>query len=383
MTRPLRVAALLALAVALVTGCAVRPMDMPLPGTRYGKPTYQVRVEFSNVLTLPLRTHVELNGAKVGLVESVSVRPAPNAHVPSLPADKQPYYQAGAVLVIDKQVVLPVETKVEMAQGTLFGDTFVKLSIPPQTSGKTLAQGDTIPITQTKQAVNVEDYMTAVVGWVTGGNVPYVQNFVSSINQAFPAEPGDFKEFMAKTAVALERIGQSTAQLSAMLNNATAVLDTLGHADDVWRLIFDGAPVLLGVVGRVLPQVLYFVDAIRDLAGYANDSLVDPNNPTTGARTAAVHRFLDVWTPLAQAIIAAPNQLPRTLGAVDALLENKVIPFLSARGRPYLTISDVVPQTPPDALTGDPVADARIVAANEQAFRDRVTPVLRLVGLVR
>ncbi|MFF2551497.1 MlaD family protein [Nocardia sp. NPDC058058] len=371
------------LTVISVGGCAVRPLDMPLPGTRYGKPTYQVRVEFGNVLSLPLKTKVELNGAQVGIVESVTVRPRPDAHVPELAADQQPYYQPTAVLAIDRDVHLPAETTVEMAQQTLFGDTFVKLSIPQRNSGRMLSQGSVIPITQTKQATSVEQYMTAVVSWVTGGNVPFVQSFVTSVNQAFPADTGDFREFMAKFSVTIERMGASTGQLSAILNNATAALDTFRQAEDVWRFVFDQAPVLLGVVQQVLPDIMYFVDSISELAAYAGDILVDKANPQVGKRVDRINRFLDVWTPLAQAIIATPNEVPRTLAAVDALLQNKIVPFLSARGLPSLVITDIAPRTAPELLTGDPEADARIIAANDQAFRDRVNPILKLVGLVR
>ncbi|WP_169815515.1 MlaD family protein [Nocardia inohanensis] len=376
-----RTATLGMLTVATVSGCAVRPLDMPLPGTQYGKPTYQVRVEFGNVLSLPLKTKVELNGAQVGVVESVSVRPRPDATVPSLPADQQPYYQPTAVLVIDQDVKLPAETEVEMAQTTLFGDTFVKLTIPAQHSGRTLGQGGVIPITQTKQASTVEQYMSAVVSWVTGGNIPFVQSFVTSVNQAFPADPGNFQDFMAKLSVSIERIGQSTGQLSTILNNATAALDTFRQAEDVWKFLFDDAPVLLAIVEKVLPDVMYFIESIRDVAAWAGEYLIDPANPKSKTRVQSLYRFLDVWTPLAQALMAAPDQVPRTLESVNALLGNKIVPFLSARGR--IELSDVAPQTPASALTGDAETDARIVAANEQAFRDRVNPVLKLVGLMR
>ncbi|QLY29511.1 MlaD family protein [Nocardia huaxiensis] len=379
-----RIAVLGVVTVSSVTGCAVRPLDMPLPGTRYGKPTYQVRVEFGNVLSLPLKTKVELNGAQVGIVESVSVRPRPDANVPGLPADQyQPYYQPTAVLAIDSAVKLPVETRVEMAQQTLFGDTFVKLTLPQGGSGRMLGQGGVIPITQTKPASTVEQYMTAVVGWVTGGNIPFVQSFVSSVNQAFPADSGDFREFMSKLTVTIERMGTQTGELSAILNNATAALETFRQAEDVWRFVFDQAPVLLDVVQKVLPDILYFVDEIRGLAGYAGQVLIDTSDPKVGKRVTMINRFLDVWTPLAQALIATPDEVPRTLEAVNALLSNKIVPFLSARGLPSFALSEVVPQTPASALTGDPEADARITAANEQAFRDRVNPVLKLVGLMR
>ncbi|MEV6768520.1 MlaD family protein [Nocardia sp. NPDC051030] len=372
-----------AVTVASVAGCSVRPLDLPLPGTTYGKPTYEVQVEFGNVLSLPLKTKVELNGAQVGVVDSVKVRSRPDANVPELAADQQPYYQPTAILAIDKNVHLPAETKVEMAQQTLFGDTFVKLTLPEKPSGRMLSQGSVIPITQTKQPSTVEQYMTSVVSWVTGGNIPFVQTFVSSVNQAFPADSGDFKDFMAKLSVSIERIGQSTGQLSAILNNATAALDTFRQAEDVWKFVFQDAPVLLDVVQKVLPDVMHFVDSLRDISSWAGSYLIDPNNPRVKWRNTTVNRFLDVWTPLAQAVIATPNQIPRTLEAVNALLNNRIVPFLSARGLPSFTIADVVPQTSPTLLTGDPEADARIVAANEQGFRDRVSPILKLVGVTR
>jgi phospholipid/cholesterol/gamma-HCH transport system substrate-binding protein len=360
---------------AVLAGCAVRPLDLPLPGTQMSVPTYTVKVEFGSVLNLPLRTRVELNGAVVGMVQEVDVRADPNASVPSLGPDKQPYYLAVATLQIDKKVELAAETMVEVRQHTLFGDSFIGLTSPEKPSGRTLSDGDTIPITQTRPADALEDYMTAVVGWVNGGSIPFIQDFLGDVNKAFPENPADLEEFLRKSTVTVHRIAESNDQLSRMLDNAGQVLDIAGQADDLWRFVFGDVPVLMETVERVLPEIVKFLAGIRDLAAWGAQ--------VGEARAKSVNDVLGVWTPILQSIIMSPNTIPKNMAAMDALLRNKIGPFLSANGRPNIIVSDVVPQTPASALTGDPAKDARIVAANEQAFRDKVTPVLRMLGFIR
>ena len=338
-------------------------------------PTYRIDVEFGSVLNLPLRTRVELNGAVVGMVENVDVRSDPDASVPSLAADKQPYYLAIATLQIDSKVELPAETTVEVRQHTLFGDLFIGLNLPEKPSGRTLTDGDTIPITQTRPADALEDYMMAVVGWVNGGSIPFIQNFLTDVNSAFPQRPADFEKFLQKSTLTLHRIAESNDQLAQVLDHASQVIDVAGQAEDVWRFVFADTSVLLDVVLRVLPDLVTFVRGIRDIGAWGGE--------VGDVRAQSVTDALGAWTPVLQSIIMSPNTIPKNMAAIDALLSNKIGPFLAANGRPNIIVSDVVPQTPASALTGDPDKDARIIAANEQAFRDKVTPVLRMLGFVR
>lgn len=358
-----RAVAVLALPAILVAGCAVRPMDFPLPGTRLGKPSYQINVEFDNLASLPVKTNVELNGTKVGLVDNVKVRPAPGETVPGLPADKQPYYRATAVLDIEDDVQLPAETIVEMTSHTVFGDTYLKLDLPVQGSGRMLKSGDTIPITQTKPGIQVEDYLTAVTSWVNGGNLPFIQGFLRNVNGAFPDDHGEFQEFLRESTLAVHRIGDSNDELSRVLDNANLIINTVGAATEVWKFLFADAPALLAVIQRVIQPIFDFANGWRDLGDFINDEA----SPTKNDRLLRLNTAIDTITPLVQAILCSPNQVPRTLAAVDAFLQNKLVPFLGARGLPSLTISDIRPENP----------------ADDQAFHDRVAPVLHMLGLMR
>ncbi|GAB20124.1 Mce family protein [Gordonia effusa NBRC 100432] len=348
---------------------------MPLPGARIDGDTYEIKVEFESVLNLPLRTRVELNGATVGMVNSVDVRAVPNAHIPNAEPDHQAYYRATAILNIKNNVELPVETTVDVRQHTVFGDTFIGLTIPTKSSGRLLHDGDTIPLAQSKPADAVEDYVMTVVGWVNGGSIPFIQSFLTNVNSAVPADAGEFKKFIVNGTVALHRVAESNDKLSHILNRAEALIADAGRADDVWQLLFQRAPVLLKVVQSVFPSVMYLVEGIRDIAKWGTQA-----GPS---RNAVITTFLGVWTPVIQSIMLAPDEIPRTMSAVAAVLQNKIVPFLSGQGRPNVIITDIRPETPKSALTGDPKRDAKIVAANDQAFRNRLLPVLKMLGFVR
>ncbi|MFW0789580.1 MlaD family protein [Gordonia sp. CPCC 205333] len=362
-------------ALSLLGGCAVRPLDLPLPGAQIDGDTYVVKVEFESVLNLPLRTRVELNGATIGIVSSVDVRAVPDAHIPNTPPEHQAYYRATAVLNIQNNVHLPVETTVDVRQHTIFGDTFVGMTIPQKTTGRMLADGDVIELSQTKPADAVEDYIMTVVGWVNGGSIPFIQSFLTNVNRAVPADARVFEKLLKDGTLALNRIAGANGKLSHILDRAEKIIDNAGKADDVWHLLFAKAPVLLKVVQSVLPSLVYFIEGIRDIAKWGAQA-----GPP---RDKAVKNFIGVWTPVIQSIMLAPDEIPRTMSAVDAVLRNKIVPFLSAQGRPNVIITDVRPETPVSVLTGDPKRDAKIVAANDKAFENRLLPVLRMLGFVR
>lgn len=360
MTVRVKVLLLAVLLGTVLSGCSLRPMDLPLPKTRMGVDHYAIDVEFQSVLNLPLKTKVEVNGAQVGLMDSVRVHD----------------FRATATLLIDNRVELPIETRVELQQHTILGDMFVSLIPPDNPTGRMLHDGDVIPIDQTKPADNIEDSMAAIVGWWTGGSIPFIQNLIVNLNKAFPENGAELQAFISKGSTSLGRIAETTDQFSTILVNSNDIMATLGTSQDLYEFLFSDVPGLLTLIRRILPDVIEAARAIGIDAATGAANILGP--PQQELRT-----FFGVWTPIIQALTMSPNSVPRTLGAIDNFMRNKLVPFLSSNGRPNVIISDVVPETPARLLNGDPAHDRQVIEADNAQFRNQVVPVLRMLGMIR
>ena len=111
------------LAVAAIAGglvlssCASLNVDaVPLPGSSY-RDGYNITIEFANVLNLPQRAKVVMDGTKVGLVTNVTIT-------------------SGGVDVtsrIDHDVVVPSNIHSVLQQATVLGDTYIALERAPET----------------------------------------------------------------------------------------------------------------------------------------------------------------------------------------------------------------------------------------------------------
>ncbi|MEU2031138.1 MlaD family protein [Nocardia amamiensis] len=180
---------------------------------------YRVHVEFANALNLPGRAKVMANGVQVGDLANVRVvDPAATA--------------AGHVIAdidIDRAVKLPTATTAQLRQNTLLGDVFIELTTPPNGFDKTIADGGTIPIVQTKPAVQVEDVMAGLATFVQGGAVQQFQDLVNRMNAVLPEQPADSAHIAqvidADFTDVARHLGEVDNFLDGMEANVAMVLD--------------------------------------------------------------------------------------------------------------------------------------------------------------
>ncbi|WP_063813779.1 MlaD family protein [Nocardia anaemiae] len=339
---------LLALAVTgcALGGCALDPSAITVPGTGRGD-GYRVHVEFANALNLPGRAKVMANGVQVGdlaMVRLVNPAAAAPGHVI-------------ADVDIDRAVKLPTVTTAQLRQNTLLGDVFIELSTPPNGFDKTIADGGTIPITQTKPAVQVEDVMAGLATFVQGGAVQQFQDLVNRMNAVLPEQPAD------------------SAHIAQVIGaDFTDVARNLGEVDN----FLDGMEANVAMV----------LDRDRELAGLLNEQGATHVTSAlqslilvlglTGATGDIVHAL--TWmTPLVTAGDAAAKALvpllftdrpldlnaPSNLNRLVSLLRDRIIPFVEHG--PKVDITAV------DTGNGVPIPDQT----------SRIIDTMRMIGAVR
>ncbi|KUH85968.1 mammalian cell entry protein [Mycobacterium sp. GA-1999] len=168
-------------------------------------------MEFDNVLNLPDRAKVVLDGVTVGVVADVK-----------LATD-----QVDVTSRIDPEVVVPSNIHAALQQATVLGDIYVALERPP-TSGSPpppLAQGGRIPLTQTTSPPQLEDTIASLANFVSSGSIQRIQNTIIRINRLTP--PNDEVRRLTGRVVA------DLSDLSANIDQVDQLLDGVSRTGQV------------------------------------------------------------------------------------------------------------------------------------------------------
>ncbi len=339
---------LLAFAVTGCTlgGCALDPSAITVPGMGRGD-GYRVHVEFANALNLPGRAKVMANGVQVGDLAKVRVvDPAATA--------------AGHVIAdldIDRAVKLPTATTAQLRQNTLLGDVFIELTTPPNGFDKTIADGGTIPIAQTKPAVQVEDVMAGLATFVQGGAVRQFQDLVNRMNAVLPEQPAD-------SAHIAQVIGADFTDVARHLGEVDNFLD--GMEANV-AMVLDRDRALSGLLNEQgathVTSALKSLILVLGLAGAMGDitHALTWMTPLVTAGDAAAKAFVPLLFTDRPLDLDAPSNLNRLV----SLLRDQIIPFIE--------------HGPKVDITG--VDTGNGVPAQEQT--SRIIDTLRMIGAVR
>ncbi|MBJ8339071.1 MCE family protein [Antrihabitans sp. YC3-6] len=349
--RPL-VAMAVAATLAALSGCAIDPSTVPVPGTTVSGETYRVQIELANALNLPARAKVLANGAQIGTVAGVHVVD-PTADTP-----------VGYVVVdidVSESVRLPRTTRAELRQNTILGDIHIAVTTPPDGFGDPIPPDGVIPIEQTKPPVQIEDTMAGMALFVQGGAITQLQDIVKRVNAVLPQDPRE-------TARIADTVGSDIQDLSRNLDQVDALLDSLVATS---AAVQEDLPVFADILTE--PTVQHIADAVASIAevvgvlgalgevGVALQWL----GPLITEGDAAAKAFV----PLAFTRRPFDLDAPSNLNLLVSLLRDKVIPFVE-RGPKV----NVVGVTTTDAA-------AEVVSSDDQV--DRILQTLRMIGAVR
>lgn len=349
LTTRLRLGASVITAVAIATaGCSFDPGSIPVPGASVSRTSYSVRIEFANALNLPAQAKVVLNGAKVGVLRSVEiVDPTPTS-----PG------RVDAWVDIADSVRLPTATTAQLQQSTILGDIFIGLSTGKADSGTTIQPGGTIPLDQTRPALQVEDLLAGMSTFVGSGALQQVQDIIHRTNTVLPDDP-------TETARIFETIGRDVTDLSANQDDLDRFLDSIetaltSIADNravTTRLLTEhGAQEVTADV-----QSLALTLGVVGSLGAVGDALTWLGPPLKSGDAAA-----KALVPLILGTRPLDLSVPSNLRRLVELIDTKVIPFVE---QPRVNITEV--------HVGGPGA----VAGTDHT--ESVIKALRMIGVVR
>ncbi|MEV6279505.1 MlaD family protein [Nocardia sp. NPDC051832] len=334
--------------VLLVAGCGFDPSQVPVPGANVSGPTYAVRIELANALNLPSQAKVVANGAHIGSLREVRVVD---------PAPERPG-RVEAIVDISDSVRLPTGSTVQLRQNTILGDIFIGIDTPATGFDRTIPPGGTIPLAQTRPALQIEDLLAGMSTFVGGGAVQQVQDMIVRLNRVLPERP-------AETARIFDVLGQDVEDVAGNLDSVDRFLDAierdldavLDNPRELGELLSARGAVEIPADAKSLVLTLGVIGALG-IVGHAVEWL----GPLLEAGDAAAKALVPLLYSRRPMDLTAPSNLH----SLVALIRDKIIPF--AQG-PTLHIGRV-------QIEGAPA-----VATEEQVTA--IINTLRMIGVVR
>jgi virulence factor Mce-like protein len=199
--------------VLAVSACgSLNVSALPQPGKSYDD-GYDIVMEFDNVLNLPERAKVVLDGVTVGVVTKVKLASR----------------EVDVTSRISSGVVVPSDIHAVLQQATVLGDIYVALERPPAGAPPALAlgPGGRIPKAQTLSPPQLEDTIASLANFVSSGSIQRVQNTVIRINRLTPPS-AEVRRLTSRVVSDLTDLSANIDQVDQLLAGASrtaAVLD--------------------------------------------------------------------------------------------------------------------------------------------------------------
>lgn len=227
---------------------------------------FHVTAKFRSVLNLPIGAAVQLNGLKVGSVESMSA--------------------AGDLIDVrlgfEEDVEVPATVTARVQQDTLLGDTYVALVVPevPDT-GSSLVDGATIPLHRTSSPPQLEDTIAVLANFVNGGSIERLQQTMATLNRTMPSLP-DVRRMASVVARDLDDLAGRTdvidETMTRLIDGSRSFEDVApkihemfsAQGIDYWRLMITAVPahlaILMPSVGSIFDGGLWAVPMLDSVA---------------------------------------------------------------------------------------------------------------------
>jgi virulence factor Mce-like protein len=261
-------------------------------------PTYDVKAQLPSGAKLVKGNEVRVGGFRVGLVEKIepTVVDGKSVALVSLKLDK----------VVDP---LPVDTQIRIRPRSALGLRYMEIT--PGRSERGLAAGDTIPLAQTSESLDLEDIYAVFQG--------------KTRNDARAATAGFGDAFAGRGA----SLNEAIASLNPFFLHLTPVMRNLADPrtdlDQFFRALGRASAEAAPVATAQAQVFTHMADTFEAIAREPSSlqQTIEKSPPTldVSIESLRVQRpFLDDFADLSKRLRPAAQELPRSLPAVNAAL---------------------------------------------------------------
>lgn len=245
--------ALFAVVTVILTGFLARTIQ---GYQEDGAQTYSAN--FTNATALKSGDDVRLAGVTVGRVTSVTLTDDAEAKVD---------------FTVDDAVRLTPDSIVTIRYRNLIGDRYLALSVPA--NGKNhLRPGDTLPVTQTRAALDLTAVFNGFKPLFAGLDASAVNALSLSLVRALQGEGGTIASLLSGTGSLGEAISKHDETIGALVRDLTTVLRTLNERSGPFNRLITHLRDFSGGLVRGRDQILDALAGIDGLAAVTADLLV-------------------------------------------------------------------------------------------------------------
>lgn len=270
------------MSLLLLAGCSVTAADLPLPGGDVEGETYELNAVFTDALNLPDKARVKLDGVVIGTVEGITAKD----------------FTARVRMVVQKTVALPQGTTAELRQATPLGDVFVALHRgkgPTLPSGATLgieATSSAATVEDTLAALSTLinggglgqlKTITHEVNAALDGKADQTKHLIGELDttlKTLTARTADIDRILASTNALSGLASQRQGTIDAALTDITPALkvlsDQTGRFTEVLTKVADAGDTGARVLGQTsadLKAMLRDLGPVLDGFGALKDNL--------------------------------------------------------------------------------------------------------------
>ncbi|AIJ24666.1 MCE family protein [Amycolatopsis methanolica] len=282
--------------VLALIGCDVAPDGLgsvPLPGTQgRGEGAYTVTVQLANASDLYPNSRVMIANVDAGAVTGIRLNG----------------WNAEATVSLNPDVNLPANVQARVGQTSLLGAKHLALDPPADEPPRgRLADGDTIPLSRSRNYPDTEDVLATVSTLLNGGGLQQVQTITAELNNAL-GEGRD--EQVRQTLNRLDTFVGTLARQKDDINAALAGLDRLsGQAaehNQVIEQVLTQLPAALQTLNEERTTLIQTLNSLNTLSGTATSTVDEVRGTLT--------RNLENLTPVLKGLADAGPALVGSTG---------------------------------------------------------------------
>jgi virulence factor Mce-like protein len=206
------IAVLLSCTVAASSCAFINVNALPQPGKSY-RGGYDIVIEFANVLNLPDRAKVVLDGSSVGIVDRINISKS----------------GVDVTARIDRAIEIPADIHAVLQQDTILGDIYVALDRTPTATGDKdlLKPNDRIPLAHTKSPPQLEDTIANLANFVASGSIQRIQNTIIGINRVTPERTERLRSMVTRVSADLSDLGDNIDTVDKWLDGVTGTVNVM------------------------------------------------------------------------------------------------------------------------------------------------------------
>ena len=238
--------------VLLLTGCGTFSVyDLPLPGgVDPGDGAMSVKVQFQDVLDLVPQSTVKLEDIDVGKIDQIWLDDG----------------VATVEMQLKKDVNLPTNVRASIQQTSLLGEKFVSLERPAEPAATKLADGATIPLSQTGRNPEIEEVFGALSLLLNGGGVAQLKTISTELNKALAGREDSARSVLHQ----VEKLARDLDNNKEKIVAAIEALDALAKATNEQMGSIDAAldelPSALKSIDSQRADLVKMLRALEDLS---------------------------------------------------------------------------------------------------------------------